>query len=87
MQRYVDATSAITIGATFLLFGIAVFVKGLTHDLLLEGAVFLVSLKLILAGYKSTVSADLMLTRLTSLGDSLARLEHTVATAGRSPAA
>jgi len=87
MQRYVDVTSALTIAATFLLFGIAIFVKGLTHDLLLEGGVFLVSLKLIIGGYKNTASTDLLLARPASPGDSVARLEHMVATTGRPPAA
>ena len=36
MGRYVDATSALTIIVTLLLFGTALFARGLAHDLLLE---------------------------------------------------
>ena len=37
---------------TFILFVAALFFKGLTHDLLLEAGVFLVSVKLIIATQK-----------------------------------
>ncbi len=38
---------------TFLLFATALFTKGITHDLLLEAGVFLVSVKLILMAYRN----------------------------------
>jgi hypothetical protein len=41
---------------TFILFVAALFYKGLTHDLLLEAGVFLVSVKLILMAYKNSVA-------------------------------
>lgn len=59
MQRYLkhfDVASIVTIAITLALFIVALFAKGLTHDLLLEAGIFLVSVKLILAGYKSSVS-------------------------------
>jgi hypothetical protein len=39
-----------------ILFTIALFTKGFTHDLLLEAGVFLVSLKLILMAYKNSLA-------------------------------
>ena len=57
-HRALDAGSYLTVGATLVLFAIALFVKGLTHDLLLEAGVFLVSVKLILMSYKNSASAD-----------------------------
>ncbi|MGA8164052.1 MAG: hypothetical protein WB791_03385 [Waddliaceae bacterium] len=39
------------IAVTFFLFSLAIFVKGFKHDLLLEAAVFLVSVKLILTTF------------------------------------
>ncbi len=48
-----DRASSLTIGLTLVLFLLALFEKGLTHDLLLEAGVFLVSVKLVLAGYKN----------------------------------
>src|SRR5262249_43185981 len=46
-------SSTFIVVITFVLFTVAVFVKGFTHELLLEVAVFLVSVKLILMGQKS----------------------------------
>lgn len=53
MKKYFDTGSLIVIIATFTLFVAALFSKGLTHDLLLEAGVFLVSVKLILMSYKT----------------------------------
>ena len=55
MKKYFDVGSAIVIAITFILFAIALFVKGITHDLLLEAGVFLVSVKLIMMSYKNNV--------------------------------
>ena len=55
MKKYIDIGSSAVIGVTFVLFIIAVFAKGITHDLLLEAGVFLVSLKLIIMSYKNGV--------------------------------
>ncbi len=53
MIRYFDTGSILVIAITFILFFIALFTKGFTHDLLLEAGVFLVSVKLILMSYKT----------------------------------
>ena len=55
-QPYLDGASIFTVALTFLLFLIALFAKGLTHDLLLEAGVFLVSVKLVLMSYKNGVA-------------------------------
>ena len=55
MKKYFDVGSAVVIAITFILFTVALFVKGMTHDLLLEAGVFLVSVKLIMMGYKNSV--------------------------------
>lgn len=45
---------------TLILFVLALFTKGLTHDILLEAAVFLVSAKIILATFRTEkLSADI----------------------------
>jgi len=41
---------------TFVLFAVALFAKGFTHDLLLEAGVLLVSVKLILMAYRNTTA-------------------------------
>jgi len=87
MERRLDAASVLTIIVTVVLFGMALVAKGLTHDVLLEAAVFLVSVKLILAGYKSSLIAGKLLNRLARIETTLTRLEQMVARAGPPPAA
>ncbi|HEX4384223.1 MAG TPA: hypothetical protein VH083_14785 [Myxococcales bacterium] len=52
-QKRIDTVSTATIVITLVLFVVAVFEKGFTHDLLLEAGVFLVSVKLILSSAKT----------------------------------
>jgi hypothetical protein len=52
-----DAGSLVVIAITLLLFAWALFEKGLTHDLLLEAGVFMVSVKLIIMSYKNSLVA------------------------------
>ena len=87
MERHLEAASVLTIIVTFVLFGMALVAKGLTHDVLLEAAVFLVSVKLILAGYKSGLTASTLLNRFARIETTLARLEQMVARGGPPPAA
>jgi hypothetical protein len=63
-SRNIDWASSATILVTFILFGAAILVKGWTHDLLLEAAVFLVSVKLILMSYKLAMAGKEMRDRL-----------------------
>jgi hypothetical protein len=53
MAKSFDAGSVVVLALTAALFAVALFVKGLTHDLLLEAGVLLVSIKLILMTAKS----------------------------------
>ncbi len=55
MKKYFDMGSILVIVITFILFSIALFIKGFTHDLLLEAGVLLVSVKLIMMAYKTGV--------------------------------
>ena len=55
MKKHFDTGSMIVIIITFVLFTVALFTKGLTHNLLLETGVFLVSVKLILMAYNNSV--------------------------------
>jgi len=54
-MKHFDIGSIIVIVITFVLFTIALFFTGFTHDLLLEAGVFLVSVKLIIMTYKASV--------------------------------
>lgn len=55
MRKHFDVASLIVIIVTFILFILALFTKGFTHDLLLEAGIFLISVKLILMAYKNSV--------------------------------
>jgi len=56
MIKYFDHGTIIVIIITFLLFTVALFVKGFTHNLLLEAGVFLVSIKLIIMAYRNSIN-------------------------------
>lgn len=56
-MKHFDIGSVIVIGITFILFSMALFFTGFTHDLLLEAGVFLISIKLIIMAYKTSVSS------------------------------
>lgn len=58
IKRHFDTGSLVVIAVTFILFVSAVFTKGFTHDILLEAAVFLVSVKLIIMSYKNIDATD-----------------------------
>ena len=67
MKAHFDLGSLIVIVVTFILFLVALFAKGLTHDLLLEAGVFLVSVKLILMAYKNSVTSQELLNELKEI--------------------
>jgi hypothetical protein len=78
-RRHTDPGSVVVIVVTLALFVTALFVKGLTHDLLLEAGVFLVSVKLILMAYKQGVASDRLKGELAEIRAALRRLEGLVA--------
>jgi hypothetical protein len=64
---YFDPLSMVVIVLTLVLFVVALFVTGFTHDLLQECGVFLVSVKLIMMSHKNGVSARLAEEQLASI--------------------
>ncbi|MBA3037414.1 MAG: hypothetical protein FP814_13100 [Desulfobacterium sp.] len=71
MSEHFDAGSSVVIAITFVFFVLALFTKGLTHDLLLEAGVFLVSVKLIIMAYKSSITTKTLLKELQDIKDAL----------------
>ena len=53
MKKHVDIGSVIIILTTFVLFPLALFIKAVAQDMLLEAGVLLVSIKLIIMAYKT----------------------------------
>ena len=77
MRKYLSATELVVVGTTIILFVTALFVKGLTHDLLLEAGVLLVSIKLIMMNYKNTLSNKVILNDLDEIKKVLAEQKST----------
>ncbi len=83
LQRHLDAWSGLVILITFLMFVAALLLKGLGHDLLLEGGVFLVSVKLVMMAYKNSVTATKLIERVDELQSTLARIEGALVESSR----
>jgi hypothetical protein len=73
LRKHADPGSMAVILVTFVLFVAALFVKGFTHDLLLEAGVFLISVKLIIMSYKNAVASDRLEARLAEIHSLLRR--------------
>lgn len=58
LKKHLGPGAIGVISVTLVLFIAALFVKGFTHDLLLETAVFLVSVKLILMSYRNSEGVE-----------------------------
>ncbi len=67
MKQHFDTGSLFIILITFLLFTVALFVKGFTKDLLIEIGIFLVSVKLILMAYNNSVISSKLLAELEEI--------------------
>jgi hypothetical protein len=80
MNKYLDLGTQVTLAITLVLFGVALFEKGFTHDLLLEAGVFLVSVKLILMSYKATATVAALNSQLVTMRRSLGRIEQSLQT-------
>jgi hypothetical protein len=73
LHNHFDPWSIVVIVLTLVLFVLALFIKGLTHDLLLEAGVFLVSVKLIMLSHKNGVLAQETEERLDAIYNLLRR--------------
>jgi hypothetical protein len=76
-MKHFDMGSLIVIIITFCLFVLALFFTGFTHALLLEAGVFLVSVKLILMAYKSSVSSAQIESELQKIREILSDHKNT----------
>ena len=63
-KKTISTANYMIILITFLLFALALFTKGFTHDLLLETGVFLVSVKLILMAYSNKLATASIVKKL-----------------------
>jgi hypothetical protein len=75
MNRYMDLGSFVVALITLVLFVAALFTKRLTHDLFLEAGVFLVSVKIIMMGYKNSVAVGKIDEKLATILAALADIK------------
>ena len=75
IRRHFDLASLAVILTTLSFFILAVFTRGFTHDLLLEAAVFLISVKLIIMAYKNAVAGEVTNKRLDDIYKLIQRIE------------
>jgi hypothetical protein len=71
--RHLDIVSQLVIVTTFVLFVVALFIKGFGHGLLLEAGVFLISVKLIMMAAKNFLLAKHLDDRLDRIEAALTR--------------
>jgi len=71
IKKQLDTGSLIVVLGTFILFTVALFTKGMTHDILLEAGVMLISVKLIMMAYKTAVYYEDIIRELKNINDSL----------------
>jgi len=74
ITKHFGKGSLVVIIITFVLFGVALFAKGFTHDLLIEVAVFLVSVKLILMTYSNSVASKKLEKKLSDIEEKIEQL-------------
>ena len=75
MKKYLSLADMLVITITSMLFMIALFVKGLSHDILLEAGVLLVSIKIIMMSYKNILSVNTILKELNEIKKTLAEIK------------
>jgi len=73
MGKYSDVGTISVIAITFLLFALALFTKGLTHDILLEAGILLISVKLIMMAYKTSYYFNTIINELKKINDTMNR--------------
>ena len=66
-KKLIDLASLATLVLTVVLFVVALFENGFTHDLLLEAGVFLVSAKIVIGNYQGKAAIQSIESKLDEL--------------------
>jgi hypothetical protein len=77
MKKYLSITDMIVIIITALLFLIALFMNGISKELLLEVGILLVSIKLILMNHKNATANEKILEELGQLKKQISKTDNT----------
>ncbi|HOW26304.1 MAG TPA: hypothetical protein PK711_11625 [Bacteroidales bacterium] len=76
MKKHLSTADFIVIAITITLFVIALFLKGFTHNLLLEAGVMLVSIKIIMMNYKNSVAINSLHQQLSDIKEILSEIKN-----------
>jgi len=76
MKKYLSIADLLVIIVTILLFAIALFIKGLTHAILLEAGILLVSIKIIMMNYKNIISIKIIMKELDEIKQALIEIKN-----------
>ena len=79
-KKYLGPGTVLIVLVTLALFIAALFVKGFTHDLLLEAAIFLVSVKLIILSYRNSKGVEAIQEKLDEILSEEKHLEKVLIT-------
>jgi low affinity Fe/Cu permease len=80
IKKYLGPGTTLVLLITLALFIAALLVKGFTHDLLLEAAVFLVSVKLIILSYRNAKGIEAIQDKLDMILSEEKHLEKVLIT-------
>lgn len=78
LHKHFSPGARVIIVITFVLFTVALFSHGFTKTLLLEAGVFLISVKLMLMAYRTSVIATELDKKLVDIQECLKRLEEKI---------
>ena len=84
LKKYLGFWNTLILLITLILFIVALFVKGFTRDLLLEIAVFLVSVKLFILSYRNGKGVELIQDKLDAILSKEEQLEKALSTINKS---
>jgi hypothetical protein len=76
MFAKIDKVSLMVMGITLFLFSGSVVTKGLTHNIMLESGVFLISVKLILMAFRNREISNAILKELAELKKLVAEISR-----------
>ena len=71
--RTLDIGSSLVIITTFVLFAVSLLLKGLTHEILLETGVFLVSVKIIILSHEGNMMKKSMEAKLNDIHEAVVK--------------
>ena len=74
--KHIGYWSVLVVASTLILFVVALFKKGFTHEMLLKAGVFLVSVKLMRMSHKNGAHVEELKDRLSEIYEAVRKIER-----------